>query len=51
MVGLMGLKSSLKVYVTGFPDTPVAVEDLPGQEVVRPDVVNRLTETMKLVHK
>ncbi|EKX32732.1 hypothetical protein GUITHDRAFT_160318 [Guillardia theta CCMP2712] len=38
-----------EVYVTGFPDTPVAVEDLPGQEVVRPDVVNRLTETMKLV--
>ena len=37
------------VYVTGFPDQPAPVSELPGQVEVRKDVVERLASTMRQV--
>lgn len=36
-------------YVTGFPDPPHPVRELPGDVEVRDDVCSKLVETMKLV--
>ena len=40
-----------EVYVTGFPDAPVLVEEEPGKEEVRQGVVDKLVGAMKLVSK
>lgn len=36
-------------YITGFPDSPLVVEEYPGKEEVREEVVNKLTGAMKIV--
>jgi len=38
-----------EVYVTGFPDAPVQVQEAPGDEEVRQDVVDRLLSSVKAV--
>ena len=38
-----------EVYVTGYPDAPVQVEESPGDEEVRQDVCDRLLAAMKMV--
>lgn len=37
------------VYVTGFPDPPVMVEEIPGEVEVRQDVCDRLVDTIRMV--
>jgi len=38
-----------EVYVTGFPDAPVQVQEAPGDEEVRQEIVDRLLSAMKAV--
>lgn len=38
-----------EVYVTGYPDAPIQVEEGPGDEEVRQDVCDRLLGAMKMV--
>jgi len=35
-------------YITGFPDSSIIVTESPGEEEVRPEVVNRLIDATKM---